>query len=84
MDGVCRRVLEKAVLISVLFNVVYNNFKLVIIQYLIKCAHATQANKTLNNDEAKAVICSILKFLFCRALGRGVKFVYVAKQRVSI
>lgn len=82
MVGICRRILQKAGLISVLFNVVYNDFKLVLIPYLIKCAHDTQANKTLSNDEAKAVFCRILKFLFCRE--GGVKVVYIAKQRVSV
>lgn len=73
MDGISRRVLQKAGLISSLFNIVHDDFKLVIIPYLIKCGYDTQANKTLSNDEAKAVICSIIKFLFCGALGRGIK-----------
>lgn len=84
MDGICGVVLQKAGFISVLFNLVHGNFKLVTIPYLMKLAYDTQANKTLSNDEAKAFICYILKCLYCRALGRGVKFVYIAKQRVSI
>lgn len=77
MDGIGRRVLQKAELISILFNTVCDNFKLVTIPYLIKCAYDTQANKTLSHEEAKAIFCSILKFLFCRALRRGVKLVYI-------
>lgn len=83
-DGICRRVQQKAGLISVLFSLVHDNFVFFIIPYLIKLAYDTQANKTLSNDEAKAVVCSVLKLLYHRALGREEKGVYVPKQRVNV
>lgn len=55
MDGICSRILQETGLISDLFNTVLDNFELIIIRYLIKLARDMQANKTLNNDEAKAV-----------------------------
>lgn len=61
MDGICRKVLQKTGLISVLLNTVPDNFEFIIIPYLIKLAYDRQANKTLSNDEAKAVTQSDLE-----------------------